>query len=154
MLFWGKVLVWHSLCCPQTFFFSSSLSVILIFLWHICENNPRVSSASMNPSSCGPQIAAAEHFWISKIWFQTCKIIFGPNAKPGICLQDWIRSFSETPSQDSHVSSVFGSNRHSWFCCQLSLSKLWAKPGDLKLNARARHSGAIRKCWKNPAESI
>lgn len=45
----------------------------------------------MNSDSWGPQIAAVElftaRFYILQIWFQTCKIIFSPKAKPGILSQ-------------------------------------------------------------------
>lgn len=90
--------------------------------------------------SCGPLIAAVElftaHVYILQIWFPTFKILFSPQAKPGILSQGWHFQFL----RDLHVSSVFGSNRRSWFYCQLSLSKLWASEKaswELQLNMRA-----------------
>lgn len=110
--------------------FFLSLPVILIFAL-ICEMNPCVSSAFMNSDSRGPQIAAVKLFTArflhsADLIPDVQKSFSAQKLSQEVCLQNDIRSFSETPPRDSRVSSVFASNRHSRFSRQLSLSKLWA----------------------------
>lgn len=156
MLCWRKVhhhtgTIMAFIVLSLNIFFSVSPSHF-DFLSHICENNPRLSSACMNSDFCGPQIAAAEpftaQFSIRTIWFQTCKIIFGPKAKPGICLQDWIHSFCNTIPRLACVISV-------WFqptllvllpaVAQQVMGQWEGKLGDLWLNMHTQAWGSVTK---------
>lgn len=100
----------------------------------------------MNSGSCEPQIAAVElftaHLYMLQVLIPDVQNHFQPRKLSlELCLKDDIRNFSEMRPRDSRVSSVFGSNRHSWFSCQLSLSKLWASEKaswELWLNMRAK----------------